>query len=94
MKERLLFDGIALHSADVTPRNVQRASAIKTHLADAGLSFWNRAAMPTGKTAHAIAIKLFDQARIGLSNALVKDLAEGGHARILRRRATECLWQN
>jgi hypothetical protein len=56
MKKRFLFDGIALHSGDVSKRSVKRAALIEANLADSRLSVRYGAAMAAGKTAHAIAI--------------------------------------
>ena len=83
VKKRFLLDRIALHSADVSPWNIERPTAVEANFADARLSVGNRAAVSAGITAHAIAIKLLDQVRVGLSNALIKDVAEGGHDFIL-----------
>jgi hypothetical protein len=86
MKEWLLLDGIALHSTDVSPGNIERPATIETDFADAGLSVRNRATVSARVTTNAVAIELFDQVRISLSNALIEDVAESGHESILRRR--------
>jgi hypothetical protein len=86
VKERLLLDGIALHSPDVSPRDVELPATIEAHLADARLSVRNRTAVPARVASQAIAIELFDQAWIGLSNALIEDVAKAGHDFILRRK--------
>jgi len=38
MEERLLLDGVALHSGNIAPGNVESAAAIEANLADAGLA--------------------------------------------------------
>jgi hypothetical protein len=60
MKEWLLLDGIALHSTDITPGNIERPATVEPNLADSGLSIGNRTAVPARIAAHAIAIELFD----------------------------------
>jgi len=54
MEERLLLNWIALNSAHVSPRNVQFSTLIEPYLADTCLSFRNRTAMPTSKTADTV----------------------------------------
>jgi hypothetical protein len=81
VEERLLLDGIALHAAYVSPRDVKCASAIEAHFADAGLAFGNRAAVPAGKAANAIAVERLVE--IAGPNATVKSLTQGGHGRLL-----------
>jgi len=83
VEKRLLLDGIALHSADVAPGNIERTAAVEANFADAGLSVGNRAAVPAGVTAYAVAIELLDEVGVGLSNALIQNVAEGGHDSIL-----------
>ena len=51
VEERLFFDRIALHAADVSPWDEQRPAAIETHLADAGLAFRDGAAVSAGVAA-------------------------------------------
>jgi hypothetical protein len=75
MEEGLLLDGVALHSADVTPRDIERAAAVEPDLADARLTFGDRATMPAGVAANAVAIEFLDEVGIGLSNALIQDVA-------------------
>jgi hypothetical protein len=59
MEEGFFLDGIALHSTDVSPRHVESSSLVIAHFTNTGLPFGNWAAMPAGKAAHPIAIKLF-----------------------------------
>jgi hypothetical protein len=56
MEKRFLFDGIALHSGDVSERSIERAAMVETNLADSWLSVRYGAAMAAGKAPHAIAI--------------------------------------
>jgi hypothetical protein len=83
VEERLLLDRIALHSADISPGSVERAAPVIPNLADARLSFGNRATVTAGIAPDAIAIKLFDKVGIGLADARIEDVAEGGHVNIL-----------
>ncbi len=77
MEERLFLDGIALHSADITPGHIECAALVVPHLADAGLTIGNGAAVTAGVAAHAVAIELLVE--ITLADVLVNDVAEGGH---------------
>jgi hypothetical protein len=83
MEKRLLLDRIALHSADIAPRNVESPAAVEANFADARLSVGNRAAVSAGVTAYAVTIELLDQVGVGFSNALIQNVAEGRHAYIL-----------
>src|ERR1700721_2686088 len=49
VEEWLLLDGIALHSGNVTPGNVELAAVIEADFADAGLSIGNGAAVAAGQ---------------------------------------------
>jgi hypothetical protein len=79
MEERLLLDGIALHSSGVSPRDVEGAAAIEADFAHAGLALGNRAAVAARKTADAVVIKFFVESCVGLANSAVQDVAEGRH---------------
>jgi hypothetical protein len=54
VEKRLLLDGIALRSGDVSPGNVELAAAVEADFADAGLAFGNGAAVSAGEAAQAI----------------------------------------
>ena len=54
VEERLLLDGIALHSGGVSPGDVELAAAIEADLADSGLAFGDRAAVAAGEAADAV----------------------------------------
>ena len=77
MKKRFLLNRIALDAADVSPRHIQSAAAVVAHLADAGLSFWDGAAMPAGITADATAVEFF--VKVALTYLPVNDFVEGCH---------------
>jgi len=77
MKERLLLDRIALHSARVSPRNQQYSPTIKTNLANTWLSIGDGATVTAGKTPDTIAIKLLVE--IAFADILVNDFAKGRH---------------
>jgi hypothetical protein len=61
MKEGLLLDGIALHASGVAPRNINRAGAVETDLADSRLTLRNRATMSTRVTANAIVPEILNK---------------------------------
>jgi hypothetical protein len=77
MKEGLLLNRIALHSAGISPRNQQYSATIKTNLANSWLSIGNGAAMTAGETPDTIAIKLLVE--IAFADILVNDFAKGRH---------------
>ena len=79
VKERLLFDGIALGAGGVSPGNVERAAAVVADFADARLAFGDGAAMSAGETAHAVVLELFVEMGIGFTDLFVENGAEGGH---------------
>ena len=54
MEKGLLLDRIALHSSDVSPRNVELSAAVKADFADSNLSISDGAAMPTSEAADPI----------------------------------------
>ena len=83
MEERLLLNRIALHSANVAPRNIKSPATVVANFANAGLSVGYRATVSAGITAHTIAIKLFNEVGVGLSNTRIEDVAERGHNLIL-----------
>ena len=81
VEERLLFNGIALHAADVSPGNIKLSSLIEANFADAGLCVGDGTTVSAGETAHAITIKFF--VKLTFANVFVEDLAKGGHCPIL-----------
>jgi len=86
VKEGLFLDGIALHSGNVAPGNVERTTMVKTNFANAGLAFWNRATVSTGVATHSIAVELFPKCGVGFADAVVrgKNILQSGHVYILR----------
>jgi hypothetical protein len=83
MKEGLLFDWIALHAPDISPRYVQRPAAVETHLADALLAFRDRAAVSAGIAANPLPLNRLPQGGIALLHALVEDVTQRCHTYIL-----------
>ncbi len=85
VEKRLFLDGVTLHSGNVSPGNVERATAVEANLADAGLSLGNRAAVAAGIATDAIAIQLFPKSGVAFAHALVRrqDVAQRGHSSIL-----------
>jgi hypothetical protein len=77
MEERLLLNGIALNSANVSPGNVERAAAVVANLADSGLAVGNRTAMSARKTTHTITVKPL--VKISFTNMFINDIAKRGH---------------
>jgi hypothetical protein len=88
-----LLDGITLHSSDVAPRNVKRASVVKANPANSGLSFRNWAAVSAGITSHTIAIEFLPKRRVAFADALIRSkcVVQSGHIYILRRHEWVCL---
>jgi hypothetical protein len=79
VEERLLLDGIALHSGGVSPGDVENAAPVVANLADAGLAFGNRTAVAAGETADTVVVEFVVERRLGLTDSFVEDGAEGGH---------------
>jgi hypothetical protein len=77
VKKRFLLDGIALHPADVSPRDIQRSAAIVTNFTDPRLPVWNRTAMAAGVTTHTITIELF--VKVALTDVFVNDVTQARH---------------
>src|SRR5690349_12272099 len=50
MKERFLFDRVALNAADVTPRHAQTSALVEPNFADTQRAVWDRALMTAGMT--------------------------------------------
>jgi hypothetical protein len=76
MKKRLLFDWIALHATDISPRYVQLPALVVTNFAHTGLTFRNWAAMTAGKAPDPVPLDSFVQ--VAFANVLVEDFSEGG----------------
>ncbi len=58
----------------------QRATAIETHLANAGLAFRDGAAVSAGVAADPVPVEFFIE--IAFLDMLIDDFAEGGHLQI------------
>ena len=82
MEKRLLLNGIALHSADVAPGNVQLTSFVVPDFAHSRLALRYRAAVTAGETADAFTVQFFDQFRSGFADAFVNDLAQSRHTAV------------
>lgn len=70
VKERLLFDGIALDGVDVTVRREQLSSAVESHFAHALEAGSDGAAMPACQAAEATCVEGFE--KFGLAAKLGK----------------------
>jgi hypothetical protein len=81
MEERFLLNGIALHSTDIAPGNIQLASLVEADLAHARLTFRNRATVAARVAANAIALNRLVQ--VARADVLIQDLAKGGHREYL-----------
>jgi len=77
MKKWFLLDGIALHSADITPWHVELPALVIADFANPGLSFSNGTAVSAGEAANAIALNRFPQPTF--ADVLVQNVAEGRH---------------
>jgi hypothetical protein len=75
MEKRFLLDGIALHSAHVAPGHIERSILVVADLANTGLSLSNRATMPAGEAADAIALNRLVE--FAFAYLLIEDFAEG-----------------
>jgi len=73
-----------LHAGGVSPRNVEGAAAVVADFADAGLAFGDGAAVTAGKTAEAVVVEFLVEGGVGLVDALIEDVAEGGQRKPLR----------
>jgi hypothetical protein len=71
MKKRLLLDGIALHSSNVSPGNVELPTAVVADFADSRLSLRNWATMPASKAADAVPFDFLVQ--LALADVLMKN---------------------
>jgi len=77
VEERLFLDWIALYPTNISPRNVESASAVVADLANSRLAFVDRAAVSAGVTANTLSIELFVE--ITFTDARIDDVAKGGH---------------
>jgi hypothetical protein len=79
VEERLLLDGIALSSGNVSPRYVESAAAVVADFADAGLTVRDGAAVAAGEAANPAVVEFLVKARVGLLNSFIEETAKGGH---------------
>jgi len=77
MKKWFLLDGIALHSADITPWHLELPTLVVAYFADPGLSFSNGTAVSASEAANAIALNRFPQP--AFADVLVQNVTEGRH---------------
>jgi hypothetical protein len=83
MEERLFFDGIALQSSGISPRNVERTATIEADFADTGLALGNGATMAAGKAANAVILEFFVERSVRFPNSAVKNFTQGRHRNLL-----------
>jgi hypothetical protein len=74
VEERLLLNGIALHSSDVSPRDVEFPALVVADLAHPGLPLCNRTAVSAGVATKAVALNGFVQ--LAFADILIQDFAE------------------
>jgi hypothetical protein len=91
VKEGLLLDGIALHSAHVAPGNKERAALVIADLANSRLAVRDRTAVPTGIAANPVPIELFVQ--VTLTDVAVNDVAKSGHSKPLTHSKPASNWE-
>jgi hypothetical protein len=77
MEERLLLDGIALHTRGISPWHIELAAAVKAHFAYAGLSLGDRAAMTAREASDAIVAEILNQRGFCLVDSFVENVTQG-----------------
>jgi hypothetical protein len=75
VKKRFLFDGITLHSADISPGNIELSTLIESDLADPGLAFSDWATVSAGIATQPVTLDGFVQ--LALADVLIQDFVEG-----------------
>src|SRR5690242_732212 len=75
--ERLLLNGIALHSAHIAPRNVELSAAVEAHLAHADLAVRYGAAMAARHAADKSLFHLL--AKVAFPNGFLQDVGQCVH---------------
>ena len=75
--ERLLLDGVALHSGGVAPGNLKLAPFVEANLANAQLPVRNAAAMAAGETPHKSPVDLL--VKLAFANIGVQNILKCGH---------------
>ena len=76
MEERLLFDRIALHAANVSPGNVQLSPFIEANLANASLALFDETAMTTRIALQCVAGEMFGKFNRPFRGHLVQNFSE------------------
>jgi hypothetical protein len=79
VEKRLLLDGITLRPGDISPRRIERAASVVSHLADSCLPLRYGTAVATGVTADPAAVEFFVEPRVGFADSIVEDVAQGKH---------------
>jgi len=77
VEERFLLDRVALHSANVSPGDIQSSATVVTNLTNSRLTVWNRAAVAAGVTTDPISVELFVE--LALTYVFVNNVTEGRH---------------
>src|SRR6185312_5592916 len=78
VEERLFLDGIALHTADISPRYIERSAFVEAYLADSRLAVSDGATVTTRITADTIAVQLFVE--IAFADLLIENFAQRGQS--------------
>ena len=79
VKKRLLLDRIALHAADIAPRDVQPSALVEANFAHAHRAVGDRTLMAAGMTAESPAGQRFDELGRRLAGAGRQDMLKSGH---------------
>jgi hypothetical protein len=79
VEERLLLDGIALRSGDVSPGHVECSATVVANFAHAGLTIGDGATVSAGKTADAILVEPLVKMGISFADSLIENTAKSGH---------------
>src|SRR4029077_13925907 len=77
MEEGLLLDRIALHAADIAPRDVEGSATVVTDLTYTGLPVGDRATMSACVATNTVAIQLLVE--LTLAHLLIDDFTKSGH---------------
>ena len=86
VKERLLFDGIALHAAGVAEGHTQHAAAVEAHLADASRAVRDRTRVAARIAAQSSALDALDEFWRGVNRSFGEEVRQRRHQSILRLR--------
>lgn len=75
VEEGLLLNWVALHSANVAPRNIQLSALVEADFANPCLTLRDGTTMSAGKTAQPVALDRFVQ--FAFADIFIQDFAEG-----------------